>query len=135
MSAEFELLDREPLRDTPEGELWTSVLVDALEGMRQAVQWLDSSYCERRARIERAHEAGELKPARYRERIRDLERERKEREHQIASCEWFFFDPDSPLEFICDVLNYPIERIQQHARQIQADASADPSGSEERLSA
>jgi hypothetical protein len=135
VSAEFELLDREPLRDTPEGELWTSVLVDALEGMRQAVQWLDSSYGERRARIERAHEAGELKPARYRERVRDLERERKERQHQISSCEWFFFDPDSPLEFVCDVLNYPIEAIQRHARQIHGEANSEPTAAAERLSA
>lgn len=118
MLDETELQGREVLRDTPEGELWTSVLVDGLEGLRQAVDWLNETYDERRTRMEREREAGVLKPVRYRERLRELERDRKEREEQVASCRWFFFHRDSALEFICSVLDYPADLIRQHARRI-----------------
>jgi hypothetical protein len=123
---ETELQGREVLRDTPEGELWTSVLVDALEGLRQAVDWLNETYDERRTRMEREQEAGVLKPVRYRERLRELERDRKEREEQVASCRWFFFHRDSALEFICSVLDYPADLIRQHARRILSDIRKAP---------
>ena len=92
----YELEDRDILRDTPEGELWTSVLVDALEDLQGSAKWLDEVYEARRERLEGAREAGEGSPARHRERMRDLERERAERKAQIVSCTRFFFDEDSP---------------------------------------
>ena len=116
MAMGYELEDRDILRDTPEGELWTSVLVDALEDLQGSAKWLDEVYEARRERLEGAREAGEGSPARHRERMRDLERERAERKAQIVSCTRFFFDEDSPLDFICDVLGYPVELIRKHAR-------------------
>jgi hypothetical protein len=117
VSVDFELEDREPLRDTPEGELWTSVLVDAIEDLAASIEWLRSTYGKRRAQLERDSQTGVLEPARYRERLRELERERRDSEIQIESCTWFFSHPDSPLEFICDVLAYPVDLIRKHARR------------------
>jgi hypothetical protein len=116
VSDDFEMEDREPLRDTPEGELWTSVLVDAVEDLEGSVEWLRAAYPARRAELEQDQEARLADPSRWRERLRELERERRDRETQIESCTWFFNDPDSPLEFICDVLAYPIELIREHAQ-------------------
>jgi hypothetical protein len=124
VTAEFELPEREVLRDTPEGELWTSVLVDGIESLDRALDWLASTYAARRADLER--KAPELPRSRYRERRRDLERERREREAQLESCRWFFFSEDSPLEFICDVLSYPADLIREHARKIFASRGASP---------
>ena len=121
MLSEFEFPEREPLRDTPEGELWTSVLVDAIETLKRGVEWLRSSYAERRSELERKRP--ELSPARYRERLRDLERERREQEAQLESCRWFFFSDDSPIDFICDVLAYPTDLIRGHARKCLASGS------------
>ena len=118
MAADFELPEEERLRETPEGELWTSVLVDAIESLERAVHWLASTYEARRAELER--KAADLPGARYRERRRDLERERREREAQLESCRWFFFSEDSPLEFICEILSYPTDLIRAHARKILA---------------
>ena len=117
MWVDWEQEDREPLRDTPEGELWTSVLVDAIEDLAGSVEWLRSTYGNCRTQLERDVETGVLEPGRYRERLRELERERRESETQIESCTWFFNDPDSPLEFICEVLAYPIELIREHAQR------------------
>ena len=116
MTGNFEITEHETLRDTPEGELWTSVLVDGIESLERALDWLGSTYDVRHADLEA--KALELPKARYRERRRDLERERREREAQIRSCRWFFFSSDSPLEFICDVLSYPADLIRAHARKI-----------------
>jgi hypothetical protein len=133
VSVDFELEDREPLRDTPEGELWTSVLVDAIEDLAGSVEWLRSTYGNRRAQLERDSQTGVLEPARYRERLRELERERRDSEIQIESCTWFFSHPDSPLEFICDVLTYPVDLIRKHARrslevpvEVEAPARLEP---------
>lgn len=131
MSAELEPEDREPLRDTPEGELWTSVLVDAIEDLAGSVEWLRETYALRRAELEQDREAGMVDPTRWRERLRELERERKDRENQIKSCTWFFSDSDSPLEFICDVLAYPIDLIREHAQRSLAEAEA-PNGHDPR---
>ncbi|MEE8558085.1 MAG: hypothetical protein V3T14_09395 [Myxococcota bacterium] len=116
MTTDFEITEQETLRDTPEGELWTSVLVDGIESLERALDWLGSTYEVRRTDLEA--KALELPRARYRERRRDLERERREREAQLRSCRWFFFSSDSPLDFICDVLSYPTDRIRAHARKI-----------------
>jgi hypothetical protein len=124
VSAEFDAEDREPLRDTPEGELWTSVLVDAIEDLAGSVEWVRETYPLRRAELEQDREAGLAEPTRWRERLRELERERKERETQIESCTWFFNDSDSPLEFICDVLAYPIDLIREHAQRSLTEAEA-----------
>ena len=92
MSMDFEIEDdREPLRDTPEGELWTSVLVDAVEDLEDSLKWLRSVYDERRAQIDLDLESGRIAPPRYRERLRELEREHKARQEQVDSCTWFFF--------------------------------------------
>jgi hypothetical protein len=124
VSDDFEMEDREPLRDTPEGELWTSVLVDAVEDLEGSIEWLRVTYPERRAELEQDREAGFSDPTRWRERLRELERERRDREIQIESCTWFFNDPDSPLEFICDVLAYPIDLIREHAQKSLDKAAA-----------
>ncbi len=121
MSMDFELEDdREPLRDTPEGELWTSVLVDAVEDLEDSLKWLRSVYDERRAQIDLDLESGRIAPPRYRERLRELEREHKDRQEQVDSCTWFFFDRDSPLEFICEALSYPADAIRVHARRVRS---------------
>jgi hypothetical protein len=119
---DFDAEERDTLRDTPEGELWTSVLVDALEDFQAAVKWLRGVYDRRRSQLDSALSMEELELPRYRERLRELEREKREQELQLRSCAWFFFDPDSPLDFICDALGYPVDLIREHARRTQASA-------------
>jgi hypothetical protein len=117
MHAEWEHHEQETLRSTPEGELWISVLLDAFNVMDVAMEWRRSSYERSRSTLETEHDAGRITRSRYRLRRRELERERRNRESQIQSCVRFFFDEDSPLEFICDAFGYPVGVIREEARK------------------
>lgn len=117
MNVEWEHTEPEGLQSTPEGELWISVLVDAFNVMDVAIEWRRSSYERARSSLEASHEAGKLTRPRYRLRRRELERERRNREAQILSCIHFFFNEDSPLDFICDAFGYPIDVIRKQARK------------------
>jgi hypothetical protein len=117
MNVDWEHRETEGLRSLPEGELWISVLVDAFNVLDVAIEWRRSSYERGRSSLEKSYEEGRLTRARYRLRRRELERERRNREAQIGSCTHFFFDEDSPLEFICDAFGYPIDVIRQQARK------------------
>ena len=117
MDVEWEHHEDESLRSTPEGELWISVLLDAFNVLDVALAWRRSSYDRSRANLEKEYSAGRLMRSRYRLRRRELERERRNREAQIRSCVRFFFHDDSPLEFICDAFDYPIDVIREEARK------------------
>jgi hypothetical protein len=111
-------------RNTPEGRLWTSVLVSAVASLERIKEFYEHGYEDRIESIRRGYWIGrrrrgkstKLSSDEVKVRVCEVNKLIRQCPAERKHVEWFFFAEDSLFPWICNAMEYDVEMIRKEIR-------------------
>ena len=115
----------EGFRDTPEGRLWTTVLVSAVGSLERIKEFYERGYEDRIESIRRDYWIGrrrrgksaKLSSDEVKVRVWEVNKLIRQCPAERKHAEWFFFAEDSSFPWICNAMEYDVGMIRKEIRK------------------